>query len=72
MKIKLTFLLLLIITISCNKIVPTKTSYKNKARIEEILELNRGIEYHEESKLNGNCWDYSFRFINEKYKGKNH
>ncbi len=106
MKIKLAILILLIITISCNKnrriiqqvyyvddvrvveyltinfcvdkngksesvkVVPTKTNYKNKARIEEILKLNREIEYHKENKLNGNCFEYSFQFVNEKYKNK--
>lgn len=52
------------------KIIQEKTTYKNKLKIEKIIQQNKNIKYSIDSKLNGKCFDYSYRFINKKYKNK--
>ena len=51
-------------------IIPEKTTYKNQNRIKEIIEKNKKIVYSTESRLNGNCNKFTYRFINKKYENK--
>lgn len=47
-------------------IVPEKTTYNNQEIINKIL-LQK---YPTSSHMNGNCYDYTYRFINKKYENK--
>ncbi|MCD4792360.1 MAG: hypothetical protein K8R54_03940 [Bacteroidales bacterium] len=50
-------------------IVPEKSTYKNQEIINKILLQNKYIE-SKDGKMNGNCYDYTYRFINKKYENK--
>lgn len=51
-------------------ILPEQTTYKNQANINQVVEYRKSIEYYPDSKLRNNCYDYTFRFVNPKYKNK--
>lgn len=52
------------------KLIPEKTSYKNLNIINSIIENQKTINYTRESLLKNQCFDYTYRFINTKYKSK--
>jgi len=49
-------------------VIPSKTTYKNKDVIEQLIEYLKGIQYYPNSKLKNNCYDSTFEFVNIKYE----
>jgi hypothetical protein len=52
------------------KLIPKKTSYRNPENIRAIIDYRKNIKQLSDSKLRNNCYDYTFNFINTKYKNK--
>lgn len=51
-------------------IIPEKTSYKNKNKINSILKHRKSIKYEKNGKMKNDCYQASYEFINKKYKTK--
>lgn len=49
-------------------VVENKTTYKNDYNIEQLRQYLLGIQYYPDSKLKNNCYDSTFKFINNKYE----
>jgi len=54
--------------VSSVTIIPEKTTYKNKEKIEEVIEDLKNIYYFPDSEQRNECNEYNFIFINPKYE----
>ncbi|MCK7591442.1 hypothetical protein M0G43_12720 [Subsaxibacter sp. CAU 1640] len=52
-------------------IIKEKTTYENTHFIEQLREYLLNLQYAPDSQLKNNCYDFTFEFINLKYKTKN-
>jgi len=50
------------------KLLQKMTTYKNEMALEKITNYLKGFQYNSDSGMTNNCIDFTFLFINKKYK----
>lgn len=50
------------------KIMEDKTTIRDSAIVNQIVQYRKGIEYYSDTKLKNNCYDQTFSFINKEFE----